>query len=328
MKERLLVILGPTASGKTALSVEIAARIGGEVISGDSMQFYQGMDIGTAKITPEEQVAENGYRVPHHLINNLTPDMAYSVADFQKDAGSIIEEITARNHIPMLVGGTGLYINAVTDGDKYQFPVEEISEDFRREKEREAILFGREYLHQQLAALNPERAREIHANNIKRVIRALEIETAKKQQALLPEKKEETGKFTPSSAYDLILIGLSMPRELLYARINKRVDIMMEQGLLDEVKGLLASGYDKELNAMQGIGYRQLVAYLEGLMTLEEAISLIKRDTRRFAKRQMTWFRKDARIQWFDVSAYPNQAHLTEAVWQYIAAQWRMTPAD
>lgn len=187
MKQKLLVILGPTASGKTALSVEIASRIQGEVISGDSMQFYRGMDIGTAKILPEEQVAKNGYRVPHHCIDNLTPDQAYSVADFQKDSRQIIREILDRKHIPMVVGGTGLYINAIIDEEKYQFPAEVINKDFRREKEREAALYGNAYIHKQLAALNPERAEEIHANNLKRVIRALEIEQAKKQ-TVLPEK--------------------------------------------------------------------------------------------------------------------------------------------
>lgn len=323
MKQKLLVILGPTASGKTALSVEIAARLKGEVISGDSMQFYQGMDIGTAKILPEEQIASNGYLVPHHLIDNLMPDQAYSVADFQKDSMHIIQEITAREHIPMVVGGTGLYINAIIDNGKYQFPEEEISIAFRCKKEKEVLLYGNAYVHNQLAALNPERAKEIHANNLKRVIRALEIESAKKQSAQW-EKKEKTSKSTPDSAYDLILIGLKMPRDLLYERINKRVDVMMEQGLLAEVQRLLAFGYDKTLNAMQGIGYRQLVSYMEGLVTLEEAIALIKRDTRRFAKRQMTWFRRDSRIQWFDVSDYPNQEALTEAVWQFIAAQWGM----
>lgn len=327
MKQKLLVILGPTASGKTALSVEIASRLSGEVISGDSMQFYRGMDIGTAKILPEEQIAKNGYQVPHHLINNLAPDEVYSVADFQKDSRRVIREIAARGHIPMVVGGTGLYISAIIDGEKYHFPEEEINMAFRREKEKEAALYGNEYVHKQLAALNPERAGEIHANNLKRVIRALEIEETKKQ-TFPKENKKETSKSAPDSAYDLILIGLRMPRDLLYARINKRVDIMMEQGLLAEVQRLLASGYNKGLNAMQGIGYRQLVAYQEGLVTLAEAISLIKRDTRRFAKRQMTWFARDARIQWFDVSVYPNQEALTAAVWQVIAAQWGMTQAD
>lgn len=327
MKKKLLVILGPTASGKTALSVEIASRLGGEVISGDSMQFYRGMDIGTAKILPEEKTAKNGYVVPHHLIDNLTPDMAYSVADFQRDADRTINEIAARGHIPMIVGGTGLYINAVTDMAKYQFPQEEIDDAFRQEKEREAALYGNEYVHLQLQALNPAKAEEIHANNLKRVIRALEIELAKKQRESLKkwEKKEETSKSVPDAAYDLILIGLTMPREQLYNRINNRVNMMMNQGLLVEVSSLLALGYDKNLNAMQGIGYRQLVAYLDGLITLEEAVSLIKRDTRRFAKRQMTWFGKDDRIQWFDISCYPNQEALICAVWQHIAGRWAIT---
>lgn len=322
MKEKLLVILGPTASGKTTLSIEIASRLQGEIISGDSMQFYKGMDIGTAKILPEEKIAANGYEVPHFLIDNLMPDDDYSVADFQKDCMVILPQIRKRGHIPMIVGGTGLYINAVTDLDKYQFAgQEETNKEFRRAKEEEAAGYGNEFIYRQLEALNPERAREIHPNNLKRVIRALEIEQNKKEY----EKEKETSKSLPSSAYDLILIGLTMPRELLYARINKRVDLMMEQGLLAEVKGLLEQGYSKNLNAMQGIGYRQLVSYFEGLVTLEEATSLIKRDTRRFAKRQMTWFQKDRRIQWFDISCYPNQAMLLEAVWRLISDQWKIT---
>lgn len=318
MAQKLLVILGPTASGKTALSIEIASRLQGEIISGDSMQFYKGMDIGTAKILPEEKIAANGYAVPHFMIDNLSPDCSYSVADFQREGRKIIEEIGKRGHIPMIVGGTGLYINALTDTEKYQFPQEEIDTNFRKEKEAEALLYGNEFVHRQLQQQNPEKAKEIHANNLKRVIRALEIELQKKDR----EKIEETSKSQPSFAYDLILIGLTMPRELLYQRINLRVDLMLDHGLLEEVKCLLAQGYHKNLNAMQGIGYRQLVAYLEGLVTLPEAVALIKRDTRRFAKRQMTWFQKDDRIQWFDISRYPNQEALLNDVWHFVSTKW------
>jgi len=290
MKEKLLVILGPTAVGKTDLSIDIALHFHGEIISGDSMQIYKGMDIGTAKIKPEEMKG-----VPHYLIDTFTPDHYFTVAEFQELASAKITEINQRGHLPIIVGGTGLYIKSVTH--QYQFPTATIDEDFRAEMQALVEKHGKSALHQKLAEVDPETAKRLHTNDVKRIIRALEVyhTTNTPLSILLKEQTLET-------PYDLLMIGLTMNRQKLYERINRRVDVMIENGLIEEVQQLLKQGYDERYHAMQGIGYKEIIRYLKGEITLENAIHLIKQGTRRFAKRQLSWFKNMPDIHWFDLT--------------------------
>ena len=284
----LIVILGPTASGKTKIAVELAAKIDGEIISGDSMQIYRGMNIGTAKIKSAETKG-----IPHHLLDIKNPDEPFSVADFQNLARSKISEITRKGRIPLLVGGAGLYIQAVIDS--YQFTEQKNVLPYRRKLFALAEEKGEDYLYQLLCNIDPVSAEKIHPHDQKRVCRALEYYhlTGKtiSENRKAAEHKE--------SLYNLALVGLSLDRPLLYQRIEQRVDQMMAEGFLEEVKGLLSKGYSPDLPAMQGIGYRELCGYLNGEYDLQEAVALIKQETRRFAKRQITWFRRDQRIKWF-----------------------------
>ncbi len=284
----LVVILGPTAVGKTKISVELAQCIKGEIISGDSMQVYKYMDIGTAKIQPEEM-----HNVKHHLIDIKEPDQSFSVAEFQSLADYHIKNIATQNKIPIIVGGTGLYIQAVID--HYNFAEEENTISYRNKLYAEAAMHGKAYLHQKLAQVDKVSAEKIHVNDVKRVIRALEFYYANGK----PISENDLDCKNKNPKYNMVLIGLNMDRGLLYERINERVDKMMEEGFLEEVKNLLQRGYSPEAPALQGLGYRQLISYLQGKNDLNTAIELIKRDTRRFAKRQLTWFRRDSRINWF-----------------------------
>ncbi len=290
MKENLLVILGPTAVGKTELSIDIALRFKGEIISGDSMQVYKGMDIGTAKIKPEEMEG-----IPHYLIDQFSPDHYFSVAEFQELATRKITDINQKGHLPIIVGGTGLYIKSVTHN--YQFPTVTSNESFRKELEEWVEKHGKEALHKRLENVDQETASRLHINDVKRVIRALEVFHASGKQLSELLKEQEIN--TP---YQLLMIGLTMDRSKLYERINHRVDIMLNHGLIEEVENLLKQGYDERYIAMQGIGYKEIIHYLKGEIALEEAIHLIKQGTRRFAKRQLSWFRNMPEIQWFDIS--------------------------
>lgn len=288
MNPDLLVIIGPTAVGKTALSLRLAEEFRGEIISGDSMQVYRGMDIGTAKASEEERA-----RIPHHLIDIIDPDVPFSVQEFQQLAREKIEEIYRRDHLPMLVGGTGLYVEAVTHG--YDLPRVPENTELRQELRRLAEQHGNEALHQRLREADPETAQKLHPNDRKRIIRALEVyHVTGKPFSQMVGKRE-----TP---YHLLWIGLTMPRELLYDRINQRVDQMVSRGLVEEVKRLKEKGYHRGLTSMQAIGYKEIMSYLEGEMTLSEAIDLIKKGTRKFAKRQLSWFRRIPEIRWFDVT--------------------------
>ncbi len=310
MKEKLVVILGPTACGKTALSIKIAQELNGEVISGDSMQVYRGMDIGTAKVSQEEM-----QNIPHHLIDIRNPDESYHVADFQKLCRKLITRINRQNKIPILVGGTGLYISSVID-PYYCFP-DTVSADptFRQKKRQEVKQFGSAALYNELVTIDPLAAEKIHPNNIPRLIRALEIyyQSGHTMTELLTQ-----GRQSDEIPYDLVIIGLTLDREKLYQRINLRVDQMIEDGLVDEVKRLLNDGYHADLPSMQGIGYKQIISYLYGLASLEEAITHIKQDTRHFAKRQWTWFKRDTKIQWFDLDDYLGGECLTKGVLECI----------
>jgi tRNA dimethylallyltransferase len=288
-KPRLLIVAGPTAVGKTRLGVELAKRWNGEVISADSMQIYRGMDIGTAKITKEEMEG-----IPHWGIDLVDPDQPFTVADFRQYAEEKIREIDARGKLPILVGGTGLYVRAITDS--LDFTEASIDRAFREMLQREAEEKGVESLHARLAQVDPPTARRLHPNDVRRVIRALEVYhlTGKPMSEAYEEAPEEP-------KYRMLMIGLTADRAWLYERINQRVDRMIEQGLVDEVKRLLRQGYHKNLTAMQAIGYKEIIDYLEGRMSLEEAIEEVKRGTRRFAKRQLSWFRREKRMHWLDV---------------------------
>lgn len=282
-------IVGPTASGKTAYGIDLAKEIDGEIISADSMQIYKHMDIGTAKPTPEEQA-----EIPHHLIDFVEPDQPYSVADFYNDATLKINDILSRGKTPVIVGGTGLYVNSLS----YPFNLNVDSTDENIRSELEALSLteeGKNYLYSQLQKIDPESALKIHPNNIKRVIRALEIYqvTGKTKSQLDREGQNRELEYTP------ILLSPSINRADLYDKINKRIDIMMENGLLEEVINL-EKKYGRSPISMQALGYKEFFDYLDQKISLDEAVEILKRDTRHFAKRQLTWFRKDDRIIYFN----------------------------
>lgn len=306
----LLVITGPTATGKSAVAVEVALRVGGEIISADSMLVYRGMDIGTAKPTPAERKG-----VPHHLIDIVEPGEDFSVATFQAMARDLIAEINARGSLPILVGGTGLYIRAVLRGFRFAGGVDK---ELRRRLAGEARLFGPVHLHEKLRAVDPEAAARIHPHNVKRVIRALEVfyQTGKPISAAAGQE---------NPPYDALVFGLYLDRQELYRRIEARVDAMLKAGLVEEVRHLLARGLPRETTAMQALGYKEIAAYLAGEVTLEEAVRLLKRNTRRFAKRQFTWFRREEGICWLNVADYPDlealAAEITARVQEYFGGQ-------
>ena len=287
MKQPLIILTGPTASGKTALSVELAKRIGGEIISADSMQVYRYMDVGSAKVTIEEMDG-----VPHYLIDVLDPQDSFNVVTFQEMAKEAMKKIYANGHIPIVAGGTGFYIQALlydidftdNDGDmEYRHHLEELA------KEQ-----GAEVLHSMLKEVDPPSAEAIHANNVKRVIRALEF-YKKTGQRISDHNEEERQKESP---YNFAYYVLNMDRATLYDRIDLRVDKMIEAGLEEEVKQLKAMGCTRDMVSMQGLGYKEILDYLNGELSLEEAVYILKRDTRHFAKRQLTWFKREKDVTW------------------------------
>ena len=289
MKKKILVIGGPTAVGKTELSIELAKRLNGEIISADSMQIYKYMDIGSAKISKEEM---NG--VVHHLIDVVDPSINFSVADYKEQGEKAIKEIISRGKLPIIVGGTGLYINSLTCN--MTFTEAEKDEDYRRELERLAEEHGNNYIHEMLKDIDPISYKEIHANNRKRVIRALEVYKLTGN----PFSSYNAGEDFYKSEYDVHYYVLTMDREKLYERINLRVDIMMEKGLLEECIKLKEMGYTSSMQSMQGIGYKEILYYLGGNVKLQEAINMIKQGSRNYAKRQLTWFRRDKRVTFLD----------------------------
>ena len=290
-KKPLVILAGPTAVGKTKASVLLAKKIGGEIISADSMQVYRHMDIGSAKIRPEEMSG-----VPHHLIDVLDPEEDFNVVRFQQMARQALAEIWSRGRIPMVVGGTGFYIQALLyDID---FTEDSGEDEFRACLEQTAREKGGEYLHQLLENVDPEAAGQIHPHNVKRVIRALEFHRQTGGKISEHNQKERE----KQSPYRYAYFVLTDERSRLYERIDCRVDEMMEEGLLEEVRFLRDRGVPKTATSMQGLGYRQLYGYLEGRYTLDEAVRIIKRDTRHFAKRQLTWFRREKDVIWADRS--------------------------
>jgi len=292
-KKPFIVLTGPTAVGKTALSIALAKAVNGSIISADSMQVYKHMDIGSAKIMPEEMDG-----VKHYLVDEFEPDEEFHVARFTERAKECLEEIYAEGKVPILVGGTGFYIQAVLyDID---FSKQDADGEYREELEKFAQEKGTEYLHAMLREVDPESAEAIHANNVKRVIRALEfyhLTGTKISEHNETERQKE-------SPYNFAYFVLTDDRAKLYERIDKRVDIMVEKGLVDEVKKLKDMGYHREMVSMQGLGYKEILDYLDGKITLEEAIYIIKRETRHFAKRQLTWFRRENDVIWFDKQEY------------------------
>ena len=295
----LLIIVGPTAVGKTEFSLSLAQEIRGEIISADSMQIYQRMDIGTAKPSFREQAM-----VKHHLIDCIPPDQEFTVADYQKQVDELIPIIRERGAIPMLVGGTGLYVQAVTEG--FMFPEMETDWAFREEMHQLAEARGTQAVHDLLREVDPELAEKLHPNDLRRVIRGIEVFRQTGQTTSYFQKRAQA----EPPRYNTIKIGLTRPREELYERINLRVDAMIEAGLLKEVADLLALGYSPDLISMQGLGYKEIVTYLTGQATLTDAVDLLKQNTRHFAKRQITWFKRDAEIVWFD----PGQMNVPEMV--------------
>lgn len=288
MKKTVIAIVGPTAVGKTALSVEVAKKFNGEIISGDSMQVYKGMDIGTAKVTENEKQG-----VPHYMIDILNPNESFTVADFQAKVQQYIREISNRNKLPILVGGSGLYIQAALYD--YNFAKQPKNEQYVKQLEQEIKRNGIKNLYEYLQKIDPEQSRKIHPNNHRRVIRALEIyETT---GLTMTEYQRNQMKESP---YNVIFIGLEMERSLLYERINLRVDNMIEQGLVKEVKELLQTN-SKEQQSMQAIGYKEMIPYIHNECDLDTAINLLKRNSRRFAKRQYTWFKNKLSMKWFSI---------------------------
>lgn len=293
MKSPMIVIAGPTAVGKTKVSIQLASEINGSVISGDSMQVYKKMNIGTAKITKEEMK-----NIKHYMIDELEPDDEFNVAKFQSMAKKSYEQILEKGKIPIIVGGTGFYIQAITNNIDFTETVVNLS--YRQELELIAKTKGNDFLHHMLHEVDEKSAETIHENNVKRVIRALEYYKDTNEKISDHNEREKS----KSSPYNLAYFVLNMSRELLYSRVDQRVDIMIEQGLIKEVEKLLNMGYSKNLVSMQGLGYKEIVKYLEGDLSLEESIDILKRDTRHFAKRQLTWFKREKDAIWINVDEF------------------------
>ena len=301
-KKPLLILTGPTAVGKTALSIQLAKAVGGEIVSADSMQVYRHMDIGSAKVTEEEMEG-----IPHYLIDVLDPQDDFNVATFQTLALQAIDEIYSHGNIPIITGGTGFYIQALL----YDIDFKENNEKnpIRKELEQLAKELGDKApgtLHEKLSHIDPKAARQIHANNIKRVIRAIEYfeQTGEK----ISEHNEEMHQ--KESPYNFLYYVLTRDRKTLYERIDKRVDIMIANGLVKEIEELKAMGCHRGQTSMQGLGYKEILDYLDGSCTLDEAVYILKRDTRHFAKRQLTWFRRERDVRWLDLDRYQGNTDL------------------
>ena len=295
---KVIAIVGPTAVGKTSLSIDLAKRFNGEIISGDSMQVYRGLDIGTAKVTLEEQAG-----VLHHLIDVRDIDQSYSAADFQQAAREVIQEITDRGKVPIVVGGTGLYIQSLLWDYKLGSEGERADESLREKYEAIAEAEGNEALWKLLQAKDPLAAEKIHYNNRKKMIRALEVFELTGHSILEPKEQ-------PKELYDSFLIGLNTERTRLYRRINERVDLMVEQGVLEEARQLAKT---PEVQAAQGIGYKEFFPYFSGECSLDSAIEEVKLHSRRYAKRQLTWFRNRMSVHWYDLVQHPEAIDEVEA---------------
>lgn len=299
----LIIIAGPTAVGKTSISIQLAKVLNSEIISADSMQIYKYMDIGSAKISREEMQG-----IPHHLIDFVDPSEPFSAAEFKKMAEDIIENITSRGKVPMLVGGTGLYINSLIY--KYDFTEADKDERYRLFLQNLAEEKGKEYIHSMLKEVDPRSYERLYPNDLKRVIRALEV--YKMTGKTISEFNENRDIY--DIPYNIHYYVLTMDRAELYKRINLRVDIMVNEGLIDEVVKLKDMGLNAEMQSMKGIGYKEILYYLEGKMTLDEAIEAIKQGSRNYAKRQLTWFRKDDRVRWINKDDFNSDAEIVDYI--------------
>jgi tRNA dimethylallyltransferase len=299
----IISIFGPTAVGKSKLAIDLARKINGEIISADSMQVYRGMDIGTAKPSIEER-----QNIPHHLIDIRNPDEEWTVSDFVEQTSKLASQITEKGKVPLLVGGTGLYLWALLEG--FSFPMAPADKEVRQRLEKEPL----PKLYERLKKVDPQAAEKIHANDKKRIVRALEVYelTGEPISELQGRKDYSPQLIAGNSSIPSILIGLTLPREELYRRIEERVDNMIEKGLIEEVKGLLAKGYSKNLPSFQALGYKEAIEYLEGHWTLDKMTEELKKKTRHFARRQMTWFKRFKNVKWFEAPVD------TQAILDYI----------
>lgn len=304
---QVIVIVGPTASGKTSLSIELAKRCNGEIISADSMQIYKHMDIGTAKPTLDEMQG-----IKHYLIDEVLPNEEFNVVRFKELANKYIDEIIKKDKQPIIVGGTGLYISSLINN--INFSESECDWELREALKKEAEELGTQYIHDKLRLVDAQAADNIHPNNVKRVIRALEVY----YQTQKPISYHNDMSRGVPSKYNFILIGLTMDRQLLYDRIDKRVDIMLQNGLIDEMKNLISLGYSNAIISMQGIGYKEILAYINNEKSLKEAVEIIKRDSRRYAKRQITWFKRIKEIKWFSLDNCGNTNNIVEDAITYV----------
>lgn len=305
MKRDIIVICGPTAVGKTEYAIKTALRMNGEVVSCDSMQLYKYMDIGSAKPTADEQA-----QVRHHLVDQIDPSEPFSAAKYQALAKAAIEDIFAREKTPVIAGGTGLYLNALLY--KMDFSAPPRKDAFREQLYQEAEERGPLFIYEKLVKADPQAADRIHPNNVKKVIRALEAAEAGERV------KDFAKDLVPTDEYSATLIGLTRDRDQLYDRINRRVDLLVEQGLLDEVKKLLAMGLTESDISMKGIGYKEIIAYYHGQYDLEEAIDLVKKNTRHYAKRQLTWFKRYKDMKWFNISEYDSDEDCLEEIFKWL----------
>lgn len=301
----VIVIVGPTCSGKTDLSLKLAQIILAEIISADSRQIYKYLDIGTAKPSGDEI-----RKFPHHLIDILDPSENYDASMFEKDAEKMIEEILIKNKTPIVIGGSGLYIKALIDGI---FDTAETDDKYKKELKIKRAILGNKYIYEELKKIDPESAAKMLPQNWKRVMRALEVYHSTGEPIWKHHQKQS---YQKEKKYDFKQFGLNWDRKILYEYIDKRVDRMIEIGFVNEVKNILYRGYDKKLNSLNTVGYKEIIQYLDDVISLERAIDLIKRNTRHYAKRQLTWFRKDNRIQWFDINDLSELDQIGEKIIQ------------
>ena len=307
---KICILAGPTAVGKTDISLALARNLCGEIISADSAQVYKYMDIGTAKLKEDEM---QGIR--HYMIDVVTPDKDFSVAQFRDRAEGYIRDINERGRLPIITGGTGLYINSLLDNLDFTKSISD--EPFRKEMQEIADSKGSAYVHAMLETVDPASYNKLHPNDLRRSIRALEVH--KNTGKPISYFQDESRKQPPK--YNFVYIMLTMDREKLYGRIEQRVDKMMAEGLVEEVEGLLGSGYNRELTSMQALGYKEIADYLQGTISKEEAVRVLKRDTRHYAKRQLTWFRRDQRVNWIDIDCFYKNNILLENIIRYIAGK-------
>ena len=314
MENTIVIIVGPTAVGKTEYAIKTAQALQGEIISADSMQLYRYLDIGSAKPTPAERAL-----VPHHLVDEIDPRSPWSAAEYQKLAKKYIREVLGRGNLPVISGGTGLYVNSLLyDMD---FSVLPRQPGFRERLEAEATTFGPDFLHERLKKLDPAAAERIHPHNIKKVIRAIEV--CESSGETFPEFSKA---FVKTEDYRVILIGLFREREELYRRIDARVEVLLDAGLITEVEELLRQGLTENDISMKGIGYKEIIGYIEGRYDKEEAVRLIKLNTRHYAKRQMTWFRRYSDIRWFDLTGTDSPEAKAEEMIAFIRAEGAVCP--